>query len=120
MSLYPIERRKHVRYDFTSKIEYVLTPNMSDEICNGFTLDISEVGLCLYIFKQLFEGQELKIKNIYYKNQLSLELFVKNKNLKTSIQNILPVISYKTATVLWTRKYDNDNYTAGLICHDCN
>lgn len=84
------EKRKSLRYDFPKRIEYGLSPKISDETFYGVTINISDSGLCLYIFNLLPEGQKITIKNN------------------------LPV-SYRTALVRWIKKVDADLYKAGVM-----
>jgi hypothetical protein len=84
------ERRNSLRYDFPKRIEYGLSPKSSDEIFYGVTINISNSGLCLYIFKLIPEGQKITIKS----------------NLP---------ISYQTASIRWIKKVDDDFYQAGLM-----
>jgi len=87
------ERRKDIRYDLPKKIEYVLNPETSGKIYSGVTVNISNSGLCLYIFHPLTKGQ------------------------KIIIQSTLPV-PYQTAMVLWIKKVDDDLYKAGVMFTD--
>jgi hypothetical protein len=56
-------RRAHVRYDFSEKIEYVLQ-DFTNEIFKAVTINISDSGLGLYVFKPLNSGQVVRIKGI--------------------------------------------------------
>ena len=84
-----IQRRKHQRYDFCSKIDYVLTQGDTHEIFKGVTIDISPSGLRLYMFAPHHEGQGINIRSK------------------------LPVDS-QTATICWINKCGSDLYEVGL------
>lgn len=84
------DKRKHQRQDFSyAAIEYVLNHNNTHETFIGFTLNISNSGLCLYTPKPLNEGQKIIIKG----------------NFPTP----------KTALVRWIEKYDDVFYKVGLV-----
>lgn len=89
MSLNTIERRRDERYPFASQIEYSMRPYASGEGLKGVTIDISNLGLCMYALNPVDTGQEITIKTT------------------------LPV-SWRSATVRWFEKIDNDFYKAGL------
>jgi len=84
-----IQRRKHQRYDFCSKIDYVLTQGDTEEIFKGVTINISPFGLRLYMFTPHREGEGIKIRSK------------------------LPVDS-QTATICWINKCGSDLYAVGL------
>jgi len=84
-----IQRRKHQRYDFCSRVDYVLTPGDTHEIFKGVTIDISQAGLRLYMFAPHHEGQGIRIKS-----KLPEDL--------------------EAATICWIKKRDGDLYEAGL------
>jgi c-di-GMP-binding flagellar brake protein YcgR len=86
-----IERREHVRYDFPHRIEYILSPETSDEIFKAVAINISKTGLCLYIFNPLGEGQEMIIRSS------------------------LPV-PFKALSVRWIKKMEDNFYKVGLMC----
>jgi len=90
-----IQRRKHQRYDFCSKIDYVLTQENTQEILKGVTINISPYGLRLYMFMPHSEGQSIKIRSK------------------------LPVDS-QTATICWINQCGSDLYEAGLKYTDRN
>ena len=85
-----VERRNGLRYDFPQRIEYILSPEISEKVYQGVTINISNTGACLYLVNLLAEGQRIIIK----------------KNL--------PVF-YQTALVRWTKKVDDDLYKAGVM-----
>jgi len=85
------ERRKHPRNMFVRHIDYILPPGQGmpdQEWARGVTVNMSSSGLCLYVFKPLSTGQELKITH-----------GVPGK--------------YK-ATVQWIEQITVDTYRAGL------
>lgn len=84
-----IQRRKHQRYDFCSRIDYVLTPGNTDELFKGVTIDISQAGLRLYVFSPHHEGQGIRI----------------NSKLPEDVES---------ATICWIRKCDGELYEVGL------
>jgi hypothetical protein len=84
-----LEQRKHLRYDFIVKIEYVSNPENANDILKGVTINISNSGLCLLTTHCLNIGQEISIKTV------------------------LPSFS-QTAVVRWIRNYDDASYHAGL------
>jgi hypothetical protein len=82
--------RKHQRQDFPyAVVEYVLNSDTTNGIFIGFTLNVSESGLCLYTPKLLNVAQEIVIKG-----------------------NCL--VSSQIATVRWIEKYDDFFYKIGL------
>jgi len=86
---HPIDRRKYQRYDFCSKIDYMITPGDPQEIFKGVTVNISHSGLRLYMFMPHHEGQGIRIKT----------------KLPEDIQ---------TATIRWIKRSDGNLYEAGL------
>ncbi len=84
------ERRNSLRYDFPQRIGYILSPKISEETFSGVTINISNSGLCLYIFNLIHEGQKIAIKST------------------------LPV-PHQTALVRWIKKVDADLYKAGVM-----
>jgi hypothetical protein len=85
------DKRKQRRQDFSyAVVEYVLNSDNIHETFIGFTLNVSNSGLCLYTPKLLSEGQKIIIKS----------------NLPTPS---------KTALVRWIKKYDNVFYKVGLV-----
>jgi hypothetical protein len=85
------DKREHRRQDFSySVVEYVLNPENTHETFIGFTLNVSNSGLCLYTPKPLKEGQKIIIKG----------------NLPTPSKN---------AMVRWIEKYDDVFYKVGLV-----
>jgi c-di-GMP-binding flagellar brake protein YcgR len=89
MAYNDIQRRKYERYDFCSKIDYVLIQGDTEEIFKGVTIDISPAGLRLYLFAPHHKGQGIRIKSK------------------------LPVDS-QTATICWIHKCDGDLFEVGL------
>jgi hypothetical protein len=84
------EQRKHHRKDFSYGIlEYSLNLDNNSETYIGFTLNLSDSGVCLYTAKHLREGQEIIIKSNF------------------------PAISER-ATICWVEKYDSFFYKMGL------
>jgi len=87
------EKRRSLRYDFPQRIEYILSPETSENIYQGVTINISNTGVCLYIFNLIYEGQKIAIKST------------------------LPV-PHQTALVRWIKKVDADLYKAGVLFVD--
>jgi hypothetical protein len=86
-----IEKRRHVRCDFSDTIDYrIHLPDMQEIQFHGLILNISESGLCLYTSNSLNVGQELIIKT----------------TLKA------PVVR---ATIKWVRKYRDDLFRVGAM-----
>jgi hypothetical protein len=85
------ERREHTRYDFLQRVEYVLNPETSNEILKAVTINIGKTGLCLYIFNALREGQGMIIGSS-------------------------PPVPFKTASVRWIKKMEDNFYKVGLVC----
>ncbi|MEW6108062.1 MAG: PilZ domain-containing protein [Nitrospirota bacterium] len=83
------ERRRHMRYPHPDKIEYVFSAGFSGDKLKGVTVNISNSGLCLYLFNKLSVGQSITIKSY------------------------LPV-SYRHATVQWIRTVKDNFFIAGL------
>ncbi len=84
-----IDKRRHERYDFPSKIEYSLNTQTGDEVLQGVTINISEAGLCLYTFYELIEAEKINIKSV------------------------LP-LRRQAAIVRWIKKINPDFYKVGL------
>jgi len=84
------DRRKSVRYDYPATVEYVLLPSSGSGRSRAVTINISETGLCLYVFEMLDESQELKILDR------------------------LPA-SHQRARIRWIREVDEGFYKAGLV-----
>jgi len=83
--------RKYPRYDYPSTIEYALGSQADDEVVRkGVTIDLSTMGLCMYIFDPLPQGQKIIIKSA------------------------LPVDS-RTAVIRWTRNEESSLYRSGLM-----
>lgn len=55
-----IERRSHSRYDFPQQIQYI-SPDTREEI-TSIIFDISDSGMCLYMFSPVGVGQEIIIQ----------------------------------------------------------
>jgi len=85
------DKRKNLRQDFSyAVLEYVLNSGNNHEAYIGFTLNVSESGLCIYTPKLLNEGQKITIRGAY------------------------PIPS-KIAVVKWIEKYDDVFYKVGLV-----
>ena len=85
-----LERRKYIRYDFPSVVEFSLDPETPGEPLKGVTINISNTGMCLYVFSPVREDQVIKFES-----------------------SILP-ISHKKATIRWTNKFTDGFYMAGV------
>jgi c-di-GMP-binding flagellar brake protein YcgR len=85
-----IERRKHSRYPFPEKINYVCGNGATSDILRGITVNISDSGMCLYLFKNHREGQEI------------------------TILSDLPIQSRK-ATIRWINNFRERFFTAGIM-----
>jgi len=83
-------RRKDPRKDFSYIVlEFVLHPDTSYEIFVGYTLNLSNAGLCIYTSALLTEGQAIILKS-----------------------DDPPL--YKKAAVRWVERYDSLFYKVGL------
>ncbi len=85
--------RKTERYDYPSRIEYVLEPHVTGEVLKGVTINISHGGLSIYAFKPLAEGQQIVIRSA------------------------LPV-DHRIATIQWIKQEDDQLYRLGLKFND--
>jgi len=86
-----IEKRRHLRYDYLSTIEYVRkNSGTSDKVYKGVTINISAVGVALYVFNHHEEGENIIIKSE------------------------LPVVSH-AAKIQWVKEEHNGLYRAGLM-----
>jgi PilZ domain len=83
------DKRRHRRSNIATAVEYVLDPLPARETFDGVIADISESGLCLLTTTPLSKGQEILIK-------------------------INPSAFSQTATVRWSRQYDDLYCRAGL------
>jgi len=82
--------RRDRRYDYPSRIDYVLGSQAEGEVVRrGITIDLSSTGLCMYLLDPLPQGQ------------------------KITIMTALPVAS-QAAVICWTRKDENSLYRSGL------
>src|SRR4030042_4731612 len=83
-------RRKDQRKDFSYIVlEFVLHPDTTYEIFVGYTLNLSNAGLCIYTSAVLTAGQAIILKS-----------------------DDPPL--YKKAAVRWVEKYDSFFYKVGL------
>ena len=55
------ERRIHTRNPFEQEIECSCASDTTNEIFNGITVDISEHGLGIFVFRPLNKGQKIMI-----------------------------------------------------------
>lgn len=56
-------RRKDCRKEFTyAVLEFVIHPDTAYEIFVGYTLNVSECGMCLYTSARLKTGQQIILK----------------------------------------------------------
>jgi hypothetical protein len=84
-----LSKRAHIRHDMQMKIQYVLE-SKPDQCLKGFLSDISDGGLCLYVFQPLPEGLKIIIKSdIRYLNRI--------------------------ATVQWCYELDGNIYRVGVM-----
>lgn len=56
--------RVEPRDDYYHQIEYMLDPTSTGETYKAVTINISESGIGLYVFKPLAEGQQITMKNV--------------------------------------------------------
>jgi len=82
-------RRRHRRQLFFTNIEYCLSFLLPGEVYLGSNINISDSGMCMYTYRRLYEGDDIKINNA------------------------LP-IPHQRATVRWTKRYADDFYKVGL------
>ena len=83
-------RRKDQRKEFSYIVlEFVMHPDTTYEIYVGYTLNISDTGMCIYTSAVLKTGQELILKS----DEPRL---------------------YKKAAVRWVDRYDSYFYKVGL------
>jgi c-di-GMP-binding flagellar brake protein YcgR len=85
-----IERRKHNRFPYPEKINYVCVNDDTPDILKGITVNISDAGICLYLFKNHTEGQEI------------------------TILTDLPIPPRK-ATIRWIKNFRERFFTAGIM-----
>jgi hypothetical protein len=83
------DKRRHRRSNIATAVEYAFDPLHTDETFDGVIADISESGLCLLTTTPLNKGQEIVIK-------------------------INPSAFSQTATVRWSRQYEDLYCKAGL------
>ncbi|MEW6584758.1 MAG: PilZ domain-containing protein [Nitrospirota bacterium] len=55
------EQRAHVRFDLQQEIRYAILSREDGDL-TGITLNISDGGLCMYIFISLSKGQKIIIE----------------------------------------------------------
>jgi PilZ domain len=91
MSILKIERRRHPRYAYSTKLEFLSNPLTPNTTHSGLSVNISSSGMCLYtFFKPLDEGEDIAFKDD------------------------LPV-SYQKAMVKWVQQYAEDFYGVGVM-----
>lgn len=83
------DKRRHIRYDTISEVQYVLNRMHSEEIFDGVIVNISKSGICLLTTNPLNKGQDITIKSKF-------------------------PATPQTATVRWSTKYHDLYYKAGL------
>jgi hypothetical protein len=83
------DKRRHIRSNIATAVEYALGPLHTDETFDGVIADISESGLCLLTTTPLNKGQEILLK-------------------------INPSAFSQTAIVRWSRQYEDLYCRAGL------
>jgi hypothetical protein len=89
MSFDVSERRKAVRYDFPSTIEFNMGTESGEKNRKAVTINISKSGLCLYLFESLWRHDEIQLSSM------------------------LPMAS-KKASVRWIKKIDEGVFKAGV------
>ena len=82
--------RVEPRDDYYHQIEYALEPTSVEETYKAVTINISQSGIGLYVFKPLAEGQQIKFTNV--------------------IRG-----SHKMGTVRWHKKVDQSIYRIGVM-----
>lgn len=87
------DNRGAKRFDFLSRIEYTLDSPTSPAVHKGVSVNISENGMAVYVFRPHPEGQRLFIKSD------------------------LPITS-RIATVRWIQQKDQNFYLTGLHFSD--
>jgi hypothetical protein len=92
MSFESRTKRKSLRREFHSHVEYETDDNAADATLKGHTINISDSGLCICFYNPIAEGQKIRIKN-----------------------STLP-FSYSKAVVCWVRKIDKKTFMAGVAC----
>jgi CheY-like chemotaxis protein len=87
--LSPLEKRKQPRYPYHAMIEYHCIGDQNER-SRSLTLNMSESGMCLYLFEQCSEGQAI------------------------TIESALPSGAQK-ATVRWVKGLQDNFWIAGLM-----
>ncbi len=82
--------RVEPRDDYYHQIEYILDLTSTDEIYKAVTINISESGIGLYVFKPLAEGQQITIRNVIRGSR-------------------------KTGTVRWNKEVNESIYRIGVM-----
>ena len=88
-----IEKRKHPRKTYSDVIKFCVNPRSPNKIFIGVSINISDLGICLYTSDNLRKGEEIVI------------------------QEKLP-IKYRKATVIWIKHYHREFYKVGLMFHE--
>ena len=91
--VYEPENRRFKRFDFLSRIEYVVDSPVSKEIHKGVAVNISENGMAAYVNTPHDQGQRIIIRSA------------------------LP-IEARIATVRWIQREDEHIYLTGLHFSD--
>lgn len=84
------DRRKAQRYPFPANIKYGLNGGTSPPSSKAVTMNVSRTGVCMYVFENVGEGDEITITNDH------------------------PVIKGR-ARVQWIKEIESSFYLAGLM-----
>lgn len=83
-----LEKRRHARYPHNEKIEYCC--HTDSEVLTGLTIDMSDSGMRLYVFREHPEGQDILLKSV------------------------LPV-QREQGTIRWIKNLQNSHWIAGVM-----
>ncbi len=92
------ERRKYPRDIVVTTIDYAFSESIHEEVHEAakraVTVNVSNSGLCLYLFSPVREGQEIKLYASFFPEHC------------------------KCATVRWVKKISSDLFKVGLMCKE--
>ena len=84
------DRRSQARVSYHKVIDYALDSGIKGRLMKGITVDISETGLCLYLFTPLKAGQRILITSVM-------------------------IGRYRKGQICWCRKIDEGVFKAGVM-----
>ncbi|NOX20435.1 MAG: PilZ domain-containing protein [Nitrospirae bacterium] len=92
-----VERRKSPRNTFITTIDFLIASeasgNEEKQLQRGITINISNSGMCLYVFNPVQEGEEIQL----YSNTIDPPC--------------------RSAKIKWVKRVTKDVYKVGINCN---